>query len=62
LFENKKGFLLHGEHLEEHIKEAGFVDVKARAVKIDFRELTAGPSFFEFTLMERPENWSGSTV
>jgi len=44
------------------MKEAGFVDVKARAVRIDFRELTAGLSFFKAILINRPENWSWSGV
>jgi hypothetical protein len=44
------------------MKDAGFVDVKAREVRIDFGELTAGPSLFESTLINRPENWSSSGV
>ena len=44
------------------MKDAGFVDVKARVVRIDFGELTAGPSHLESNLIKRPEHWSSSGV
>jgi len=48
LFTNQKGFLLHGEHLEQNMKDAGFVDVRARELKIDLQKLAEGSITSQF--------------
>lgn len=42
---------MHGEHLDENIRQAGFVDIKCRKVKIDLWELTHGSSPLEMFIL-----------